>query len=120
MARNSHNPIVLALAAMACIAAPGAARAEAPTPVKVVCFATSETREAIKAHHLLEPFVALKSAAATVKAEALSAKLCRVGEEFVYEIALLHTNGRLVHVVMNAVTGKLANPRAAHEAPPRT
>lgn len=120
MERNSLYPIVPALVAMICIAAAGPVCAQAPAAVKGVCFATSETREAIKAHHLLEPFVALKSAAATVKAEALSAKLCRLGDEFVYEIALLHTNGRLVHVVMNAVTGKLANPRASHEAPPRT
>ncbi len=120
MARNSLHPIVPALVAMICIAATGPARAQAPAAAKGVCFATSETREAIKAHHLLEPFVALKSAAVTVKAEALSAKLCRLGDEFVYEIALLHTNGRLVHVVMNAVTGKLANPRVSHETPPRT
>jgi hypothetical protein len=120
MERNSHHPIVPALAAAICIAAAGPARAQAPAAAKGVCFPTSETREEIKAHHLLEPFVALKSAAATVKAEALSARLCRLGDEFVYEIALLHTNGRLVHVVMNAVTGKLANVRASHETPPRT
>jgi hypothetical protein len=120
MERNSLHPIVPALLATICMAAAVPARAQAPAVAKGVCFATSETREAIKAHHLVEPFVALKSAAATVKAEALSAKLCRVGDEFVYEIALLHTNGRLVHVVMNAVTGKFANPRGAHETPPRT
>ncbi len=119
MARNSLHPIVLTLAATICVAAAGPARAQTPAAAKPVCFATSETREEIKAHHLLEPFVALKSAAATVKAEALSAKLCRLGDEFVYEIALLHRDGRLVHVVMNAVTGKLANPRATHETPPR-
>jgi uncharacterized membrane protein YkoI len=120
MARKSLHPIVLALAATVCASAAVAARAQTPMAAKGICFATSETREEIKAHHLLEPFVALKSAAATVKAEALSAKLCRLGDEFVYEIALLHRDGRLVHVVMNAVTGKLANPRAAHETPPRT
>jgi hypothetical protein len=120
MERNSLYPIVAAFAAAICIAAAAPARAQAPAPPKSACFATNETREEIKAHHLLEPFVALKSAAVTVKAEALSAKLCRLGDEFVYEIALLHTNGRLVHVVMNAVTGKMANPRGSHETPPRT
>ncbi len=118
MAGNSLSPIVLALAATICAAA-GPARAQTPMAAKGVCFATSETREEIKAHHLLEPFVALKSAAATVKAEALSAKLCRLGDEFAYEITLLHRDGRLVHVVMNAVTGKLTNPHASHETPPR-
>ena len=120
MELNSLHPVAPALAAMLCFAAMAPASAQAPAATKGVCFATSETREEIKAHHLVEPFVALKSAAALVKAEALSAKLCRLGDEFVYEIALLHTNGRLVHVVMNAVTGKLANPRAPREAPPRT
>ena len=119
MAGSFLNPVVLALAATICVAA-GLARAQSPTPAKGACFATAETREEIKTHHLLEPFVALKSAAASVKAEALTAKLCRLGEEFVYEIALLHRDGRLVHVVMNAVTGKLTNPRASHETPPRT
>jgi uncharacterized membrane protein YkoI len=33
----------------------------------------------------------------------------------VYEIALLHRDGRLVHVVTNAVTGKLIAVRSAHE-----
>ena len=118
MAANFFVAIVLALATVG--AAAGPALAEAPVAVKRVCFATSETREEIKAHHLVEPFVALKSASAAVKAEALSAKLCRLGEEFVYEIALLHRDGRLVHVVMNAVTGKLAISRASREPAPRT
>lgn len=118
MTASFPGPVVLALAAMACAAA-GPGRAQSPPVPRHVCLATSETREAIKAHHLVEPFVALKSASMSVKAEALSAKLCRLGEEFVYEIALLHRDGRLVHVVMNAVTGKLAVWRASHETPPR-
>jgi hypothetical protein len=120
MARKSIHPVVLAIGAIIC--APGIvpARAQTPPIVKGVCFPTSETREEIKAHRLLEPFVALKSAAASIKAEALSAKLCRLGEEYVYEIALLHSNGRLVHVVMSAVTGKLINTRISRETPPRT
>jgi hypothetical protein len=119
MAREYIFPIVLALGAMI-FAAAGPVRAQAPAAAKGACFATNETREEIRAHHLLEPFVALKSAAATIKAEALSAKLCRLGEEFVYEIALLHRDGRLVHVVMNAVTGKLLPSHAPHETSPRT
>jgi uncharacterized membrane protein YkoI len=121
MARKSLSPIVLALGAIFCALATVSARAQAPAAVKSVCLATGETREEIKAHHLLEPFVALKSAEKAVgKAEALSAKLCRLGEEYVYEIALLHRDGRLVHVVMSAVTGKVVNTRISREAPPRT
>ena len=82
MARRSNHPIVLAGAAI-CLAATAPARAaESPPAVKGVCFSTGETREEIKTHRLVEPFVALKSAEkAVVKAEALSAKLCRLASE---------------------------------------
>jgi hypothetical protein len=88
---------------------------------KPVCLNAPETREMVKSRHLLEPFAALKFAAAQRKAEALSAKLCRTGDDFVYEITLLHRDGRLVHVEMEAGTGKIASrpphePREPHEA----
>ena len=90
------------------------AAAVAPRPV---CLTGSETREEIAAHRLLPPFAVLKSAAAIVKAEALSAKLCKIGDDFVYEIALLHHDGRLVHLVMNATNGKVISARNVREAP---
>jgi|HubBroStandDraft_1064217.scaffolds.fasta_scaffold405559_1 hypothetical protein len=121
MARKSLFPIGLALGAIICGLGTVPACAQAPPAVKGVCLATGETREEIKIHHLLEPFVVLKSAEKAVgKAEALSAKLCRLGEDYVYEIALLHRDGRLVHVVMSAVTGKPVNTRISREASPRT
>jgi hypothetical protein len=49
--------------------------------------------------------------------------MCHNGDEFIYEITLLHRDGRLVHVQMEAGTGKLithAPPREAqheHEPP---
>jgi hypothetical protein len=96
-----------------------AAESELRVPLKAGCLPPSETREEIKTHRLLEPFAVLKSAAAQFKAEALSAKLCRNGDELVYEIALLHRDGRLVHVVTNAATGKLIGVRNAREPAPR-
>lgn len=120
MARKFLYPLISALGAMLCAPYAGAASpVERPLLVRGVCFPTNETREEIKGHHLVEPFVALKNAAAAVKAEALSAKLCRLGEEFVYEIALLHHDGHLVHVVMSAASGKLVNTRISHETSPR-
>lgn len=102
---------------------PGLSRAvetgEAHVASKTVCLPPTETREEIKAHHLLEPFAVLKSAAAQFKAEALSAKLCHVDEEFVYEIALLHRDGKFVHVVMNAATGKYVDMRHGREPAPK-
>ena len=81
---------------------------------KPICLSAAETREEVKSRHLLEPFAALKLAGAQRKAEALSARLCHTGEEFIYEITLLHRDGRLVHVEMEAVTGKVV-ARPAHE-----
>ena len=97
-----------------------AAEVESHTVTKPVCLNAAETRELVKSHRLLEPFAALKFAGAQRKAEALSARLCHTGEDFVYEITLLHRDGRLVHVEMEAGTGKIASrparePRETHE-----
>ena len=95
-----------------------AAEAEAhPVAAKPVCLNAAETREMVKSRRLLEPFAALKFAGAQRKAEALSARLCHTGEDFVYEITLLHRDGRLVHVEMEAATGKIVSrpPREPHE-----
>jgi uncharacterized membrane protein YkoI len=108
--------LVLWLGAPAASAAEATAAAtEVHATPKAICLPPNETREEIKARRLLEPFAVLKSAAAQFKAEALSAKLCRLDEEFVYEIALLHRDGRFVHVVMNAATGKFIGVRHGRE-----
>ena len=88
--------------------------------VKPVCLSPAETREQVKTRRFVEPFAALKSAAAQRKAEPLSARLCHIGDEFIYEITMLHRDGRLVHVEMEAATGKLMprvsrEPRETHE-----
>jgi uncharacterized membrane protein YkoI len=102
-------------ALVACCAA-NAAEAElhAAAAAKPVCLNAAETRELVKSRRLLEPFAALKFAGAQRKAEALSARLCRTGDDFIYEITLLHRDGRLVHVEMEAASGKIA-ARPAHE-----
>jgi hypothetical protein len=113
MARNFFLSLASAL-----FIASSALAAEAT--LRPICLSSSETREEIAAHRLLEPFAALKSAAGIAKSEALSAKLCRLGEEFVYEIALLDRRGRLAHLVINAATGKLISSHNLREASPRT
>jgi uncharacterized membrane protein YkoI len=94
--------------------------AEADVRLKPICLNGAETREAVKARKLLEPFVALKTAAVQRKAEALSARLCHSDDEFIYEITLLHRDGHLAHVEIEADSGKLIS-HAAHEArgPPK-
>jgi hypothetical protein len=107
-------------AVMGCASA-NAAEAEPPhvAAAKPVCLSAAETREEVKSRHLIEPFAALKFAGAQRKAEALSARLCHTGDDFFYEITLLHRDGRLVHVEMEADGGKLISrpPHEAHDAP---
>ena len=107
-------------ALMACSRVDAAEAALHAAPAKLVCLNAAETRETVKTRRLLEPFAALKFASAQRKAEALSARLCRSGEDFVYEITLLLRDGRLVHVDMEAGTGKIASrparePHETHE-----
>jgi uncharacterized membrane protein YkoI len=97
-----------------CAANAAEAEVHAASAAKPVCLNAAETRELVKSRRLLEPFAALKFAGAQRKAEALSARLCRTGDDFIYEITLLHRDGRLVHVEMEAATGKIA-ARPAHE-----
>jgi hypothetical protein len=122
MARKSSISLALTICAAGLCApcASWAAEAEAHGSLRPACLPPSEAREEIKARHFLEPFAVLRSAAAQFKAEALSAKLCRLGDEYVYEIALLHRDGRLVHAVMNAATGRLIGARNAREPTPKT
>ncbi len=118
MPRVSTTVLALALSVVG-VGLARAGEAEVRVALKSGCLPPSETREEIKNHRLLEPYTVLKSAATQFKAEALSAKLCRNGDELVYEIALLHRDGRLVHVVTNAVTGKLIAVRNAREPAPK-
>jgi uncharacterized membrane protein YkoI len=88
-------------------------------PPKKICLSAAETREQIKASHFIEPFAALKFAAQHFKSEALSAKLCRNEDDFVYEIALLHRDGKFFRAHVSALTGKLVEIKHPHEAPPK-
>jgi hypothetical protein len=124
LVRNEGFVVMAALAIVSRAAAvclvvgcAGARAAEAEphaAPSKFVCLNAADTRDQVKAHKLLEPYAVLKAAAQQRKAEALSAKLCVNGDDFVYVITLLHHDGRLIHVQMEAGTGKLI-ARPAHE-----
>ena len=114
--------IALGPAALAAPVGPPAPEAAAANvaPTKKSCLSAAETREEIKGHGLKEPFAALKFAAQHYKAEALSAKLCRIDDEFVYEIAMLHKDGRYFHAHVNATTGKLVEFKRVVVSPPKT
>ena len=71
------------------------------------CYSRAETRERIHAERLAEPFAVVKSTAGALRAEALGARLCRSQGALVYEINLLDRNGRIIHAVVDAATGRL-------------
>jgi hypothetical protein len=96
---------------VACAEARAAETEASPAAVRPVCLSAAETREEVRVRKLLEPFAALKAAASLHKAEALSARLCHRGDDYIYEIILLHRDGRLAHVEMEAQSGKLVAPR---------
>jgi uncharacterized membrane protein YkoI len=109
---------VLALFALVAVAPQARADGDAHAEPKRVCLSAAETREEIKTRHLREPFAVLKRAAQHYKSEALSAKLCRIDDEFVYEIALLHKDGKFFHVRVNATSGKYVDFKRAAAATP--
>jgi uncharacterized membrane protein YkoI len=101
---------------LAKVAEPEAHAAAVAAPKKI-CLSAAETREQIKTSHFIEPFAALKFAAQHFKSEALSAKLCRNEDDYVYEIALLHRDGKFFRAHVSAQTGKLVELK--HPAPPK-
>ena len=70
-----------------------------------VCFSPAETRDKIAAHGLTEPFRAMRTG--RLQGEALRARLCRwTQDKFVYEIAVLRRDGRIVRIYMDAQNGQ--------------
>ena len=114
-----RRTLALAFLALASCA-PAFADGDTRPPPKKVCLSPAETREEIKAKRLREPYAALRFAAQHFKAEALSAKLCRIDDEMVYEIALLHKDGKYFHAHVSAVTGKLVDYKRPAPPPPKT
>ena len=70
------------------------------------CFTTAETRDKITGQKLGDPFISMRAAETRVKGEALNARLCRKGDDFIYEISLVRQDGRVVKLLYNAATGQ--------------
>ena len=84
----------------------GPARAGEPSPESGYCLHPGEARSAIAQFRLLDSSEALVKAASRMQADALAGKLCRWSEQFVYEITLLRRDGRVIHISIDAITGK--------------
>jgi len=79
-----------------------------------VCYTPTETRERVVTQKLHDPFSLMRDASAYAHAEALAGKLCHWNDLDIYEITLLRPDGRVIHVFMNAASGKLVGARNAH------
>lgn len=93
-----------ALASSAQAEEPAAATRDAAA--RLLCMSTAQSRAEIFGHKLLDPFQCMREAALRYQAEALGARLCRLGEIMLYEINLLHQNGRVQKVLVDAVSGR--------------
>ena len=84
------------------------ARAEGPI-VAQPCLSAREMQEAAAANRVVTPALAVGAPRRAVPgADMLRATLCRDGEAFVYVISVLRKDGRVVHVVIDGPSGKVA------------
>ncbi len=70
------------------------------------CLPASEARALIARHRLANPMPTLRSLARRSKAEPLRSRLCRWDDRFVYEMALLRRDGKVVRVYVDARDGR--------------
>jgi|GEM_PF-1758430 len=78
---------------------------------KQACLNVRDARAIVTAKHLIEPFQVMKSVGALSRAEPVSIRLCNWEETFVYEVVLLHPQGRLLRVFVDGITGKTVSPK---------
>ena len=84
------------------------ARAASPL-VAQPCMSPREMRDAVAAHRLIAPALAVGAARRAVPgADLLRVTLCGEGGAFIYVISVLRKDGRVVHVVIDGPTGKVA------------
>ena len=69
------------------------------------CYTVAQTREKIAQHGLADPIPLLRKAGAENQGEPLAARLCRKGEVFIYDITVMHRDGRIERVPINAADG---------------
>jgi len=70
-----------------------------------ICLNAADTRSAIVAHSLADPLATLRAAARKGQADPLRSRLCRWNDKFVYEMALLRRDGKVIRVFIDAANG---------------
>lgn len=97
----------LALAFISAVWTPSLGAVRTHERVCTAALTTAQAREMIALHRLAEPFHLMKTAAHRFQAEAIGVKLCRRKDEYIYVISLLRRDGRVIHVFLNALSGKI-------------
>ncbi len=93
------------LAAGAALLCSAGARGEEGTST-IQCYTAAQSREKIAQRGLADPLPLLRRAGAENQGEPLAARLCRSGEVFFYDITVMHRDGRIERVPINAADGK--------------
>lgn len=75
------------------------------------CLAPYEARQIVASQHLIEPLQVMRAMGSLSRAEPVSIKLCDWGQAYVYEVILLHREGRLLRVFVDGITGKTVSPK---------
>ncbi len=76
--------------------------AEPAAPKVEACLSTREMREAIEAHRVVQPLVALRAAGA---GEKIRAQLCKTETGLVYLITALGRDGHVSRIFIDAASG---------------
>jgi hypothetical protein len=73
------------------------------------CFSQREMQDAVAGNRVVAPVLAVGAARRAVPgADMLRAILCSDGEVYLYVISVLRKDGRVVHVVVDGPSGKVA------------
>jgi len=89
----------------------GVARAEGAAGV-VDCLKPGDMREMVAGNTVVPSVVAVRTARGAVPgAEIMRANLCRVQDKLIYIMVALRRDGRVVHVTIDAVSGRINSVR---------
>jgi uncharacterized membrane protein YkoI len=96
------------LAGVALLALAGDGRADLRITSRP-CFSQREMQEAVASNRVVAPSLAVGAARRAVPgADMLKALLCSDGQVYLYVISVLQKDGRVVHVVVDGPSGKVA------------
>ena len=74
---------------------------------KSVCLNDEDAREQVQANKLITVDKALIAARAKTKGDLISAHLCQVPDGFMYRIAIINHEGRVVKLLIDAHSGQI-------------